>query len=107
MEKTLGMTEADANQKTWRGSDQGAQLKSTTGWGTGNGLNTTGFSALPGGFRSYNESFTFVGDDGYWWAASPEGESMAWIRGMSTAFPQVYRDFWDQASGLAVRCIKN
>lgn len=107
LEKYLGMTEADANNKTWRGTDQGAQLKSTSGWGSGNGTNTTGFNAVPGGFRSYDETFIFLGDDGYWWTASPEGTDMAWLRGMSTAFPQMYRDIFNQASGLSVRCIKN
>jgi uncharacterized protein (TIGR02145 family) len=108
LEKFLGMTETDCNNKTWRGSDQGAQLKSTSGWGSGNGTNTTGFNALPGGFRQYNDSaFIFLGDDGYWWTASPEGTDMGWIRGMSTAFQQVYRDIFPQGTGLAVRCIKN
>jgi uncharacterized protein (TIGR02145 family) len=107
LEKYLGMTPADAMTKNWRGTDQGAQLKSTTGWGTGNGTNTTGFNAIPGGFRSYNEVFTFLGDDGYWWTATPEGADMGWVRGMSTAFPQVYREIFNQASGLSVRCIKN
>lgn len=101
------MAETDVNNKTWRGTDQGGQLKNTSGWGTGNGLNTTGFSALPGGFRMDNTSYIFAGDDGYWWTSTAENEEMAWIRGMSTAFQQVYRDIFSQESGLAVRCIKN
>jgi uncharacterized protein (TIGR02145 family) len=107
LEKYLGMTATDADAKTWRGTDQGAQLKSTTGWGTGNGTNTTGFSAVPSGFRTYNEMYVGLGVDGYWWTASPEGTDMAWVRGMSMAFPMTYRDIFNQGSGLAVRCIKN
>jgi uncharacterized protein (TIGR02145 family) len=101
------MTETDANNKTWRGTDQGGQLKHTTGWGSGNGTNTTGFTALPGGFRMADGTFMFAGDDGYWWTGTSENDDMAWIRGMSTAFQMMYRDIWTKDSGAAVRCIKN
>ncbi len=101
------MSPAEADQKTWRGSDQGSQLKSTTGWNSSNGTNTTGFTALPGGFRTYNQQFIFMGDDGYWWTGTEENDEMAWIRGMSVANNGVYRDFFEKSSGLAVRCVKN
>jgi len=31
--------------------------------------NSTGFTALPGGIRMYNSSFTDMGQKGYWWGA--------------------------------------
>ncbi len=35
------------------GTDVGTKMKSTTGWNSGgNGTNTSGFTALPGGYRS-------------------------------------------------------
>jgi uncharacterized protein (TIGR02145 family) len=61
LEMTLGMTQAEAD--SWwgedcfdigRGTDQGTQMKTTSGWIdvwegiSGNGTNTSGFSALPG-----------------------------------------------------------
>jgi uncharacterized protein (TIGR02145 family) len=57
-------------------------LAAKTDWNTftdtsegqiGNNLtknNRSGFSALPGGYRSYNGGFTEIGGSGYWWNAS-------------------------------------
>jgi uncharacterized protein (TIGR02145 family) len=50
LEQTLGMAADQLNVLEWRGTDQGAKMKSTTGWAEGeNGTNISGFSALPGG----------------------------------------------------------
>ncbi|MDR2583418.1 MAG: hypothetical protein LBC75_08065 [Fibromonadaceae bacterium] len=44
-------------------------LKATNGWnGNGNGQNTYGFSALPGGYR-FQSNFTNVGNYGSWWSS--------------------------------------
>ena len=107
LEKFLGMPETDANNKTWRGTNQGGQLKSTDGWGTGNGTNETGFTALPGGFRREDGFYDFIGSDGYWWTATQENDEMAWVRGMSLAFQMTYRDIFNKESGLSVRCLRN
>src|SRR6266498_1594182 len=58
-----------------------AKIKSSKGWGTGgNGTNETGFSALPGGARSINEEFSFVGKYGYWWTSTEYNSFSAWNR---------------------------
>lgn len=102
------MTKADADQNGWRGTDQGNQLKTTTGWGSGgNGTNALGFNALPGGYRAHNEVFIHLGSDGYWWTSTQENDEMAWCRIMSTAFPTIHRSIMDKQTGFAVRCIKN
>ena len=53
LEMALGMSESEANDTGWRGTDQGTQMKSSPSddpsW---NGTNTSGFSALAGGSRS-------------------------------------------------------
>ena len=47
------MSESERIQQAWRGTDEGTQLKSTSGWsGGGNGTDDFGFSALPGGYRT-------------------------------------------------------
>ena len=55
-----------------RGTDQGAQMKNTTGWAAGeNGTNTSGFSALPGGYRYYLDgTFQAIGRWSYWWSSN-------------------------------------
>ena len=58
MEKTLGMTQDQADATGYRGTDQGSQIKTSNGWtNAGNGTNSSGFSALPGGTRDYNGVF--------------------------------------------------
>ena len=44
-------------------------LKATSGWGSGNGTDQYGFSALPGGYGYSGGSFSYVGDYGGWWSA--------------------------------------
>ena len=51
MEMALGMSESEANDTGYRGTDQGTQLKTTYGWDGINGTNSSGFSGLPGGWR--------------------------------------------------------
>ena len=42
-------------------NNDGGSIKSNSGWQNGaNGTNTSRFYALPGGFRSYNGSFSFI-----------------------------------------------
>jgi uncharacterized protein (TIGR02145 family) len=56
----------------------GKHLKATSGWNdyngqTGNGLDTYGFTALPGGAEV--GIFFAIGMDGYWWSSNGQGSS--------------------------------
>ena len=108
LEMELGMSESEANSTGWRGTDEGTQLKSTYGWyNGGNGTDDFGFSALPGGHRSYsNGYFYFAGSGGHWWSSSPSGGS-AWYRFLYGYNPDVS---WDDSSpryGFSVRCLRD
>ena len=71
------------------------------------GTNSSGFSAVPGGYRSYiDEIFYDFGSDGHWWSSSPFG-SDAWSRNLSSGSSSVYRFYDYVQDGFAVRCIKN
>ena len=52
----------------------GKKLKSSRGWkGNGNGTDDYGFSALPGGYGSYNDGlFGEAGERGRWWTSSTQ-----------------------------------
>ena len=77
MEISLGMSEAEANNTGYRGTDEGHQMKSTSGWNSsGNGSNSSGFNGLPGGYR-YSGGFYNDGYFGFWWSASESG-SFSW-----------------------------
>jgi len=109
LEMELGMSQSDADADGWRGTDQGEQMKSTTGWNSnGNGTNSSGFNALPGGFRHYLGSFSSLGSFGSWWSSSEKtSSSSAWYRYLYYYHDQVYRGYFNKASGFSVRCIKD
>ena len=50
LEMYLGMSQSMSHDKGYRGTYEGKQMKFTSGWAdNGNGTNSSGFDALPGG----------------------------------------------------------
>ena len=88
----------------------GVQMKTDYGWNSGgNGTNSTGFSALPGGKRRGvgGASFYSVGAIGYWWSSSQVNESQAFIRAMYDYNDEVLAGDADLPEGYSVRCIQD
>jgi uncharacterized protein (TIGR02145 family) len=95
----------------------GTKLKSTAGWpdlidevnggviGTGNGNNTSGFSAFPGGLRYTDGSFRNIGEYGYWWGITDLDTKVAFMLMLGQYTGQANES--DKSSGLSVRCIKD
>ena len=110
MEMALGMSQFEASNTSWRGIDQGAQMKTEYGWDLcANGTNSSGFSGLPGGFRSFGADglFNYGGRRGYCWSSSPVA-SGAWIRFLDTCQEGVWRGVGEFArTGNSVRCIQD
>ena len=108
MEVSIGMSYIEANSTSWRGTNQGEQLKATYGWdNNGSGTNNTGFGGLPGGYRGSSGGLSNTGGVGYWWTSTPF-ESFAWYRILNSSDSGVYRlDDWNQRGGLSIRCIKD
>jgi uncharacterized protein (TIGR02145 family) len=67
--------------------------------------NSTGFTALPGGYRSY-AYFTFLGYYGRWWSSSTANYT-AWYRGLCFSDGITYRDNYVKKSGFYVRCVRD
>ena len=107
LEMELGMSESEANQHGWRGTDQGTQMKSSPGdnpsW---NGTNTSGFSGLAGGFRIHDGVPNALGGNGYFWSASSNGIG-AWFRILSVEYFGVQRSEYNQGDGMSIRCLKD
>jgi len=77
----------------------GEHLKSKKGWnGNGNGKDTHGFSAMPGGF--YSTDFSNVGEQGSWWNEDLYGQTMGSSDGENREF---HAD--DENSMFSVRCL--
>lgn len=100
------------------GADKaGEALKSDKGWNEGgNGTNSSGFNALPGGQRRTQGSYGIKGIIGYWWSSTPTGEEgKAWewnlhYGGPSSVKPlksKVFRFDADILVGLSVRCVRD
>lgn len=103
LEMYLGMSknQADTAVAAFRGTDQGTQMKSTTGWNeSGNGTNSSAFAGLPGGYRGseFNES----GSMGFWWASDS-----AMFRALRYSETGVFRNRFSSYIGASVRCVKD
>jgi uncharacterized protein (TIGR02145 family) len=116
LEMFLGMTLAEADGFYFRGKDQGKQLKFTEGWSNhGNGLNTSGFSALPGGEREQGSgSFSNEGLYGTWWSSTNSTDfSIAYPmtgpyqRNIYSGETGVSRLRSNPSTGKSIRCIKD
>jgi uncharacterized protein (TIGR02145 family) len=67
----------------------------------------TGFSALPGGLRSYNGSFLNAGLWGTWWTSTDGDEYSAKYVGMINDYSGASVSADRKAKGFSVRCIKD
>jgi len=109
LEMYLGMSQQQADTTGWRGTDQGKQLKSSTGWTTGNGTNLSGFSALPAGYRYSNGNFMHIGGDGCWWTSTDYGTNEPWFHFVSRGYNKIHRNhnYNFRKYAWSVRCIKD
>ncbi len=108
LEMVIGMSQSEADDTGWRGTNEGKKLKATTGWNNnGNDTDDYGFSALPGGFRYSNGSFGNVGGGGYWWSATEHNSSHAWGRYLAYSSSGVRRTNYYEKDGFSVRCVRD
>ena len=109
MEMALGMSQSQANVTGWRGTtDEGEKMKSTSGWNNnGNGTNSSGFNALPGGFRGGGGPYSNLGNGGIWWSSSEGSGTAAWYRSLLYGTNLVGRYNVNKAYGYSVCCLKN
>ncbi|MCX6303821.1 MAG: T9SS type A sorting domain-containing protein [Bacteroidetes bacterium] len=108
LEKALGMSQADADTLYWRISGEaGKKLKSSVGWqDNGNGINSSGFTALPGGYRNIHGGFLNGGTNSLFWTASVI-DSTSWYRSLGATDQGVYRISTYRSQGFSVRCVKD
>ena len=89
----------------------GGKLKETgtSHWITPNAgaTNETGFTALPGGYRSETGTFGLIGNTGYWWTSTEGGTTFACYRYMYYNSGNAVRGDNDKHGGFSVRCLKN
>lgn len=120
LESFLGMAQDELVLTGYRGTDQGIQLKATTGWNFGfNGTNSSGFESRPGGMRDNAGADVESGSNARFWTTTihqlnPNTGQVGgvWTRILSDSREQendgsVSRSSAGPAYGFSVRCIKD
>ena len=89
----------------------GGKMKETgtTHWNSPNtgATNSSGFTALPGGYRSTNGGFYDRGSFGIWWSATEYSSASAWDRKLGYDTDGVDRDGRSKEDGFSVRCVRD
>lgn len=94
---------------TYLGGENGAgtQKKSSNGWkDNGNGSNSSGLAALPGGYRFPDGSFYAIGNYCHWWSSSEFNTINAWYSNLY-GDGGVERDSCPKRYGYSVRCLRD
>jgi uncharacterized protein (TIGR02145 family) len=108
LEIALGMDSTTAASVGLRGTDQGMQLKSTTGWDNGgNGTNSSGMNVFPTGYYTLSASYYGVlGEKSTFWTATSSDSIYAWGRSVRDSESQWRRDYIAKAAfGSFCRCV--
>lgn len=114
MEMTLGMSQSDADDENWRGTDEGGKLKlqGTDIWQSPNegATNESGFSAMPGGYydiTTYND-FVGVNTTATFWVSTEAPDAFtSYYRTLDYLSAQIYRSPGYQGNSTPVRCVKD
>ncbi|RMZ48905.1 hypothetical protein EB821_05130 [Candidatus Marinimicrobia bacterium PRS2] len=112
LEMFLGMSEEEANSHGWRGTDEGSKLAGNSDlWTDGDLVNnsefgTSGFNALPAGYRNTNiGTYYYMGYNGYFWSSSEYDSYYAWYRRLLYNYSPVYRNVHNKPLGFSIRCL--
>ncbi len=84
--------------------------KDTTHWYSPNegADNSSGFTALPGGYRSgINGTYNKIGEHAYWWSSTPKSSECSWFRSLSHYHAHIDRSSSYNNYGLSVRCVRD
>lgn len=115
LETTLGMSSLVIDDIGWRGTTEGSKLAGNASlWKDGildsePAFGTSGFKALPAGYRSFNDGGCYhIGISTTWWCSDEYSTTHAWFRTIRDTYSDVYRDFYgDKNNGKSVRCLKD
>ncbi len=111
LEMYLGMSQSEADDTGCRDTDEGNKLKETgiAHWNTPNegATNESGFSALPGGYRSSAGTYDNIGYYTYFWSATEGDSGSAWYRFLHYNRSCVSRYGSNKHNGFSVRCVKD
>jgi len=82
----------------------GTALKSVN---NGNGNNSSGFNALPGGYRNTNGTFSNIGSSTYFWSSSESSSTNAINRYLFYSNSDFFRSNFNKSYGFSARCTQD
>jgi uncharacterized protein (TIGR02145 family) len=94
----------------WSGTDAGGKVKSVSGlWQSPNigATNSSGFSALPGGARDTNGTFSGKGNSNNFWSSSEYSSTSVLVRRLYSDNSYFYRIDSNKYFGFSARCIRD
>lgn len=112
LEMHLGMTQEQADDTGWRGTNEGSKLAGGYDfWASGNLRNnaefdSSGFSALPGGNRSSYGVYNLMSSNGNWWSSTETTATKAWRRNINNDNSSVVRFDNVKKNGYSIRCLR-
>lgn len=99
------------------GNDIGKSMASNSSWGidrtdgnVGNDQvsnNTSGFSAVPSGYRLSDGKFGSLGFSCSWWSSTGFSYTGAYFRSLAYRYNYTKRDIFDKRSCFSIRCLKD
>ncbi len=89
-------------------SNDGNALKAIDqGTGSGQGTNTSGFSALLAGSRDYYGYFYDLSLSAHLWSSTGDSSPNPWLISLRYYYADIYFDYHSKVLGYSVRCVKD
>ena len=98
LETEIGISQMHINISGYRGTDHGTKLQKG---------GTTGFNAIPAGYRKMGGYFYDRGTHMTFWSSTEHNLANAWKRLMGTEYKTIDRSYAIKKYGYSVRCLKN
>ena len=110
----LGMSQDEADAGGWRGTNEGSKLAGNSDlWNSGkleneSTIDSSGFTALPGGYRHSNYGDYFkMGVSGYFWTTTTTNGNEAWYHNLYYDNAGITRSYFNKNYGFSVRCVRD
>lgn len=115
LEMSLGMSQLAADDMEARGTNEASKLAGNSGlWMLGElksntNFGTSGFDALPGGFRWPAGLFAYMGSEANWWSATTSSNHTgdAISRTLDKSNSKILRHAYMKEFCFSVRCVKD
>ncbi|MDD4645014.1 MAG: fibrobacter succinogenes major paralogous domain-containing protein [Bacteroidales bacterium] len=92
--KEIGNTTKDPQKAHWESPNTGA-------------TNESGFNGLPGGERYSRGGFRYLHQYGAYWTATAHNDTTTWVKHLYYNNIQLSQDWFSNANGFSVRCVKD